>query len=162
MTPYYESAGITIYVGDALELLPRLSPVDVIITDPVWPGRADHIFPGLDAEALWARAAQEFPRLCSRLIVILGCATDPRFLAHVPAALPFVRACWMRFIPPRYRGSVLNGADLAYVFGGAWLNGTGTRVLPGEVSSQYDPSTARHDEQPCPRNQHHLRWLVGH
>jgi DNA modification methylase len=34
MTPYYEHAGITIYHGDCREILPTLSRVDVVITDP--------------------------------------------------------------------------------------------------------------------------------
>ena len=39
MKPYYDHAGITIYHGDALELLPALcpvglNPVDVVLADP--------------------------------------------------------------------------------------------------------------------------------
>lgn len=32
--PYYSEAGITIYHGDAREVLPLLEPVDMILTDP--------------------------------------------------------------------------------------------------------------------------------
>ena len=34
MKPYYESGGITIYHGDCREVLPSLSPVDLVLTDP--------------------------------------------------------------------------------------------------------------------------------
>src|SRR6185312_13984145 len=34
MKPYYEHAGITIYHGDARDVLPRLSGVDCVLTDP--------------------------------------------------------------------------------------------------------------------------------
>lgn len=34
MKPYYESGGITIYHGDAREVLPTLGAVDAIVTDP--------------------------------------------------------------------------------------------------------------------------------
>lgn len=34
MTPYYDSGGITIYLGDCREVLPSLGPVDHVITDP--------------------------------------------------------------------------------------------------------------------------------
>lgn len=36
MTPYYDEAGITIYHGDALEVLPGLGlgSVDAVVTDP--------------------------------------------------------------------------------------------------------------------------------
>jgi len=32
--PYYDHAGITIYHGDCLEILPQLEPVDLVITSP--------------------------------------------------------------------------------------------------------------------------------
>lgn len=34
MKPYYERAGITIYNGDCLDILPDLGPVDHVMTDP--------------------------------------------------------------------------------------------------------------------------------
>ena len=37
MKPYYEHDGITIYNGDARELLSAVGVVESIITDPVWP-----------------------------------------------------------------------------------------------------------------------------
>ena len=33
-TPYYDCDGITIYLGDAREILPQLEPVDMFFTDP--------------------------------------------------------------------------------------------------------------------------------
>lgn len=34
MRPYYDDAGVTIYHGDCLDVLPTLGPVDHVITDP--------------------------------------------------------------------------------------------------------------------------------
>lgn len=34
MKPYYQHGGITIYHGNALEVLPSLEPVDLVLTDP--------------------------------------------------------------------------------------------------------------------------------
>ncbi len=34
MTPYYDDAGVTIYHGDCLDVLPTLCQVDLVITDP--------------------------------------------------------------------------------------------------------------------------------
>lgn len=34
MKPYYDEGGITIYCGDALEILPTLPKVDLVLTDP--------------------------------------------------------------------------------------------------------------------------------
>ncbi len=48
MKPYYEQAGITIYHGDCLDILPDLDPVDCIITDPVWPNAPTGIYAGTD------------------------------------------------------------------------------------------------------------------
>jgi site-specific DNA-methyltransferase (adenine-specific) len=42
MKPYYEEAGITIYCGNCLELLPHIPAVDVVITDPPY-GRVTHL-----------------------------------------------------------------------------------------------------------------------
>ena len=43
MTPYYEHAGITIYHGDCLDVLPLLEQVDHVITDPPYNVRAEDI-----------------------------------------------------------------------------------------------------------------------
>jgi DNA modification methylase len=42
MKPYYEHAGITIYHGDALELIPDLPPCDLVLTDPPFFMPAQH------------------------------------------------------------------------------------------------------------------------
>jgi len=34
MKPYYNHAGITIYLGDCRDILPQLEPVDLVLTDP--------------------------------------------------------------------------------------------------------------------------------
>jgi len=34
MTPYYDAAGCTIYLGDCRDVLPTLDTVDVVVTDP--------------------------------------------------------------------------------------------------------------------------------
>lgn len=38
MTPYYEEPGIVVYHGDCREILPHLKPVDLVLTDPPYPG----------------------------------------------------------------------------------------------------------------------------
>ncbi len=149
---------MTIYHGDCREILPELGPVDVIITDPVWPD-CKKIFPGVDAFVTFIEAARHFPSLCRRLIVILGCDIDPRFLLAIPNELKFFRACWMRFIPPRKRGTLLAGADVAYVFGSRY-RGWRKRVLPGEITAGCHKDSPRIDVFPCSRNYYHMEWLV--
>ena len=156
--PYYTEENVTIYHGDCREILPLLHPVDVVLTDPVWPD-CERIFPDVDAWEVFSEAAGYFPKLCKRLVVILGCDSDPRFLSAVPASMPFYRVCWMRFIPPRRRGTLLAGADMAYIFG-ARYRGWRKRVLPGETTARFHPDTPPPEVFPCSRNFYHLEWLV--
>ena len=59
--------------------------------------------------------------------------SDPRFLAGVPASLPFRRATWLRYAAPSYKGPVLVGAEVAYVFGDFRMAFKGQVVWPGEI-----------------------------
>ncbi len=105
--------------------------IEAVITDPPWPETA--VAFGLspkELEDLWRRAASEICRITDRACIILGCDTDPRFLA--PITLPFFRVIWLRRIPPVYRGSLLYGSDVAYLFGHRRLGETG-RVIGGEI-----------------------------
>ena len=46
MKPYYESDGITIFHGDAREILPHLDPVELCLTDPPYGIKRDKGFDG--------------------------------------------------------------------------------------------------------------------
>jgi site-specific DNA-methyltransferase (adenine-specific) len=159
MKPYYEQDGQTIYHGDAREVLPQLAPgFDVVLTDPVWPNSVA-VLAGADRPAeLFAEAAAYFPRLAPRLVVHLGCDSDPRFLLGVPAALPFFRACHLDYTVPSYKGRLLYSSDVAYVFGEPPRSRPGARVLPGWCRG--NGSYGQTPGHPCPRNLHHLRWLL--
>ena len=121
MTPYFAAGGVELYLGDARHVLPGVhlpGPARVVVvTDPVWPnpgrtgarggrprrpvrGRGGPL-PGGSAPR--GRAA----RLRFRPTLLLG----------IPAALPFVRAVWLRLAVPTPKGSVLFSGDVAYVFG---------------------------------------------
>ena len=148
----------TIVCGDAVERLSVLpdGAVDVVMTDPPWPETAVDF--GIDPDQLlimWTAACKEICRITNRLVVILGCDTNPNFLA--PITLPFFRVIWLRRIPPVYRGSLLYGSDVAYLFGHRRLNGV-HRVIGGEINSGIRP---RGDNpHPCFRNLNHMRKLV--
>ena len=45
-TPYYDHAGITIYHGDCLDIMPSLAPVDLVLTDPPYGIKRDKGFEG--------------------------------------------------------------------------------------------------------------------
>ncbi len=166
MTPYYDHAGITIYHGDAHELLPGIPEVDVVLTDPPWPGVSDAIGWGATAAGTLSGALDAYGKRAARLVVHLGCDTDPRFLQAVPPYWPFLRVCWLRFARPAYKGRLLNGSEVAYVFGEPPPPRPNRRhLMPGETRTEgegtgaYDNKPRRRDH-PCPRRLGHVRWLL--
>ncbi len=173
--PFYQDRFVTLYHGDSLELMPEFESgsFSSVITDPVWPnalkfsprGRREHqrlapLAGAEDPRGLFARAAAHFPRLTSRVVVIIGCDSDPRFLEVVPRELAYVRTCWLRYAVPTYRGRVLVGSDVAYVFGQPPKSKPGARVLPGEVTFN-SPRRRALTAHPCARRQEHIDWVVG-
>src|SRR3990170_1995479 len=92
---YYQREGITIYHGDAREILPTLTDIETVICDPVWPD-ADVAMAGReDPEGLWREVCHVIPPSAVRLVVQLGCDSDPRFLRAVPERWGFLRVCWL-------------------------------------------------------------------
>ena len=161
-TPYFTTPGVTIYCGDALEILPYLNPVDVVITDPVWPRTKNASMAGdLGPWELFTRAVKLITPKTKRLIVILGCDSDPRFLKTVPAELPYLVTCWLRRIPPVMKGNIVFGAEVAYVFGQPFPWEHTKRILTTEC---FAVSRGRRDfgnDHPCPRNIAILDWLIS-
>lgn len=159
----HDADGVRVVHGDAVVVLPQLDldPTGtVIITDPVWPNAPPGSFGVEDPCALFAAVAALFPRVCRRAVVQLGCASDPRFLASMPGALPFVRVCWLRYACPSYLGTVLNSGDVAYVFGSREHPANRT-VMGGEVTSRLTTTKAGKPMwHPMPRQMEHVRWLV--
>jgi len=148
----------TVVHGDVVENLARLpdKSVDAVITDPPWPETAiDFDIDPEELSRMWSRACCEICRVTDRAVVILGCDTNPSFLA--PISLPFFRVIWLRRIPPVYRGSLLYGADVAYLYGHRRLNGI-HRVIGGEINSGRQPPDD--NPHPCCRNLTHMRKLI--
>ncbi len=146
-----------------LELKARLANL-VVLVDPVWPNAPKGMFPDVDdPRRLFRDALDALPGLPRRLIVILGCNSDPRFLNVVPAELPFVRAVWLRYEIPAARGTVLNSGDVAYVFGDHRAQ-PGATLIPGEATSNGSFGQGvkgPRGAHPCPRDLDHMRWLVS-
>lgn len=146
--------------GDCLDILSDMpdNSVDVILTDPPWPDTQVNF--AADPVKLFAQFARQAARLTERLIVILGCDTDPRFLGSVPPGLPFFRICWLRRIPCSYRGSLMYGADVAYVFGHRKTNAI-NRVIGGESTAVLQRDQG-YNPHPTRRHIEHMSWLVRH
>lgn len=162
-TPRYQNDLVTLFEGDARVLASEID-VDtktVLITDPVWPnpGRAQLQGTGDPAELFADVMGTLARRGLTRAIVILGLDSDPRFLAGVPPSLPFVRVTWLRFARPSYKGPVLNGAEVAYVFGRWGMAYQGQKVWPGEIVAT-TPREVWKSSHPCPRKLEHMIGLV--
>ncbi len=171
MKPYYDEAGIQIYHGDCREILPQLeNHPDTCIVDPVWP---NSVFPNVKDPQLLFKEMCDVLR-SSRLVVHLGCNSDPRFLISVPQRFKYLRTCWLRYACPSYRGRILNGSDVAYAFGEAPSSIPGRQVLSGEVTAKNNSTKLQHTARgngnsdninyddlphPCPRRLEHLTWL---
>lgn len=129
MTPYYEHAGVTIYHGDAREII-SLIDAESIVTDPVWPN-CEHIFPGVNAPSLLGTVLNQAE--VRRVAIQLGCNSDPRFLSCVPDRLPYLRTCYLEYAVVGYLGRIMRDAEVAFVFGDAPDSKPGARVMPGRV-----------------------------
>lgn len=160
---------VVLYNRDSLDLIPGLPAgvADTWITDPVWPGNSVPQFAGIDAYSLFTAVVSSFA--ASRLVVHLGVDSDPRILAGIPAALPFLRVCWLRFARPSYKGRLLNGSEVAYVFGkpvpASCFPGR-QHLMPGESHTDGEVTCVSNERRfpghPCPRRLSHVEWLVKH
>lgn len=113
MKPYYQDRWVTLYLGRAEEILPQIGTFDSLITDPVWP---NSIFPDVpDPEGLLASVLVVAD--VRRVVIHLGCDSDPRFLRAVPSRFPYIRSCLLEYARPSYKGRLVYGGDIAYVFG---------------------------------------------
>jgi len=173
MQPYYHHDGVALFHGDARHLVEGLE-ADVVITDPVWPAPTDLLAGADDPSGL---LRDVLARVKARRVVIqLGCYSDPRFLAVVPSRWPFIRACWLRYIPCSFRGRVLVTSDVAYAFGEPIPSRPGRRVISGECTSNQGEAPRREGRNrthgaaraaqealphPTPRHLRHVSWLVN-
>ena len=174
MKPYFQKDDVTIYHGDAREILPQLNlAADCCIVDPVWPNSIACLS-GSDRPAeLFAEVCPAIAASVKILAVHLGVDSDPRFLMGVPASMPFIRSCALEYALARPKGQILYTGDTAYIFGRPPKAKPGRQIIPGKmVSSQYDftrPRTQHSNAKafegqwtvhPCPRRLEHVRWLV--
>src|SRR5258708_30943749 len=115
MKPYYEHAGITLYCGDARDVLMRVRSYETVITDPVWPGAQMSwgTLAGADDPISLFKETQEL-LFAERLAVQLGCDTDPRILSELDARWAFFRVVSLDVAKPGYKGRVLMTGDIAY------------------------------------------------
>lgn len=162
----------TLYWGDCREILPTLLKVDAVITDPPWEAAVG--IPGADnPRGLFSEACQFMPAIAERVVVQLGCDSDPVFLEPLASKLPFLRVCWLEYACPTYKGRLLHTGDVAYVYG-KWPSSKVATVFPGRcISTRSDSEFKRGPRpkgkekggyealaHPMPRRLQHVEWLV--
>jgi site-specific DNA-methyltransferase (adenine-specific) len=154
-----ELGDATLYQGDARDILPALGPLDALLTDPVWPNCPSGLLAGSDDPyGLWNATMDVLPAV-RRMIVVLRTDCDPRFLATVPAALPFFRSILLPFVMPLYLGRALGGDEVAYWFGEPIARADGRILVPGRAPAA-QPADRRPNGHPATRAQKHIDWLV--
>lgn len=150
-----EIGDATLILGDCREVLPTLSAVDSVITDPVWPNVPPGAVPGSDdPHGLWRDACAAMPDH-KRMIVVMRGDSDPRFLEPVEG--DFFRMIQLPYACPSYRGRLLMSDEYAYWYGKPPVFAKGRRLVPGRgPTSQPQPKNGH----PMPRSQSHCDWLV--
>jgi hypothetical protein len=83
--PYYQDDAVLIYHADCREILPLLPPIETVITDPVWPNTRAELIGRQNPEQLFRDMLDNLP-LVKRIVIQLGCDTDPRFLCAIPSS----------------------------------------------------------------------------
>lgn len=160
MTEVVTIGNATLYCGDCREIMPTLRPVDSVITDPVWPNAPrNHEVSGTnDPWNLWREALAVMPEF-KRIITVMRCDSDPRFLAKIAKSLPFVRIMHLPYAVPNYTGRVLGGDEYAYWYGQPIKFQNGRRLIPGRGPSAQS-ARRREVNHPMNRAVEHFDWLV--
>jgi site-specific DNA-methyltransferase (adenine-specific)/modification methylase len=157
MQPYYEQDGITIYHGDCRGVMTDL-PITSIITDPVWPNAAVPLAGSDRPVELFAEMTAAAPTSLVRAAIHLGCDSDPAMLSPLARRLSFFRVSWLEYTRPHYKGRLMYGSDVAYMYGAPPASKSGQHVIPGRFMDT--TSSGKESKHPCPRKLSHVKWLV--
>jgi hypothetical protein len=147
----------TLYCADCRDVLPTITTVDTIVTDPVWPNCPHGMLAGSDRpnELLRESLAQ---CVAQTVVIILGFDSDPRFLSAIPAKWPFIRSQQLPYAFPAYAGRLLRGDEVAYVFGEI---PKGRGVIPGRARVVASSKASRATSHPSPRADDHMKQLAA-
>ena len=159
MKPYYEDENVTIYHADCREILKSLPGLkQAIITDPVWPNSSPSLVGAERPYELFREAAAHFA--ADRIAIQLGTDSDPRILSGLSASLPFFRTIDLEYANPSYKGRVLMGHDIAYLFGRPpAVRKDISAMIPGRFRDS--DNNGKQSKHPTPRKLGHLKFLVS-
>lgn len=145
-----------LYLGDCREVLIAGVSADRCIVDPVWPTCPEGLLTGHDCGDRMLSSVIERVNV-KTVAVCLGFDCDPRWLRCVPSDLQFIRSQQMPYAMPGYRGRLLGGDEIAYVFGEI---PKGCGVIPGRLKTETTAKSERANGHPCPRSLTHTIDLV--
>lgn len=155
--PYYDDGkGIVIYHGDCREIITDVGFCDTVITDPVWPNAKVPLVGSDRPVELFAEVACLIPT--TRWAVQIGIDISPSFLSVLERQFRFFRICWLEVIRPHYKGRIMYGADVAYLYGDPPQSRPLHRVIPGRFTDT--SSDGKQADHPCPRKYRHVQWLA--
>lgn len=161
---------VRLICADCRDVLPTLVNLDVVVTDPVWPNAPVNSIIGSDRPIELFGEAAIYLQRSKRVIVQLGCDSNPAMLAVIN--LPFLRVCWLEYACPTYKGRLLHTGDVAYCYGTWPSPSKGSQVIPGRCISSRNEFIRgpRHRgkekggfeklDHPMPRRLDFVRWLV--
>ncbi len=150
----------TLYLGDAIGIMPTLESYEVIITDPVWPNCPAGLIEGHDRPyELFSDFCNVIPTDLRQLVIVMRNDCDPRFLSPVPRRLRFQQVAWCQYVMPGYLGRVLGGNETVYAFGEAVKSAPGRRVIPS-LSPKAQPDDRPPNGHPCSRALVHAEWIT--
>ena len=147
----------TLYQGDARELYTDTLRGASVITDPVWPNCPPGLLAGSDAPH-WLLSEVLLRCDVRTVVIVLGFDSDPRFLGMVPDSWPYIRSQQLPYAMPGYRGRLLSGDEMAYVFGEI---PQARGIIPGRARTVTSTKASRATGHPCPRADEHMVQLVG-
>lgn len=147
-----------LYCGDCREILDSIEPVDVVISDPVWPNCPAGLLAGSDEPEKLLKETLEHIT-AKRLVLVVRSDSDPRFFRAVPDTYPFFRAQILPYVMPGYIGRKLGGDEFAYCFGDPIPSAPGKRVIPG-YAPKVQPNGRKANGHPCSRSLEHFQWLM--
>jgi site-specific DNA-methyltransferase (adenine-specific) len=149
---------VDLRLGDCLDVLPTLGPVDAVITDPVWPNVPDGMFPDVTDPMQLLHDALSLIE-AKRVVIVVRNDSDPRFLGAVPARWKFFKVQILSYVMPGFFGRKLGGDEIAYSFGEPIKSGPGRHLLPG-WGPKVQPNN-KANGHPCARSLKHFEWLVN-
>jgi site-specific DNA-methyltransferase (adenine-specific) len=173
LVPYYDADGITMHVGDCLEVLPALDPVDVVIADPPYNVGKNYTShdDAMPAEAYiaWLRAVLNACSLLAAEVVFFPGTANLLSVPDMLFGTPLRHVRTLGWHKREFAGDKWMGGPAMCWEPVIWASsaerpqfnrifGTWGRDFLVINATHGDPFTKLH---PCPKPVEVMRWLVG-